>query len=271
MRDFCFAGSFYPGSKKELENTVKSYLSIEVPKEKDKIKAMIVPHAGYVYSGSTAALAYKSVSMQGNGYDSAIIIGPNHTGIGDPIGISASDWATPLGIVKNDTAFGEAIAKASDMASIDELSHIEEHSIEVQLPMLQCSLPDIPIVPICLGNQSLAACKDIYNSISKAEKSLGRHPLVIASSDFNHYESEAIAKSKDMPLIRMLEGLKAAEFNDGVIASEDSSCGYGASTIAALYARSHGAKMGKLLEYTNSGKKTGDLLSVVAYASIIFL
>lgn len=271
MRDYMFAGSFYPKPKKELEGLIKSYFERSVPDFGAKAKSMIVPHAGYIYSGQTAALAYKSVSTGKQNFDSVIIIGPNHTGLGDPVGISAEDWSTPMGKVRNDKDFGMEIISSSRLASADELSHSEEHSIEVQLPFIQYAFADIPIVPICMGDQSIDACKDLHEAITKAESKLKRHPFVIASSDFNHYESEHVASSKDIPLLKMLEGLRAEEFNENVIISEDSACGYGPSTVAALYAKAHGAKRGELLEYTNSGSKTGDMSSVVAYASMVFV
>jgi AmmeMemoRadiSam system protein B len=269
MRENAFAGSFYPRSKTELRDFIKAALVSSKPFS-DKPISIIVPHAGYIYSGSTAAEAYASVSKFKSEFDSVVLIGPNHTGLGSPIGISMEDWKTPLGISVCDKEFASAITKDCEIAEQDEDSHAEEHSIEVQLPFIQYIFGSIPFVAICMGVQDFEASKCISDAIYDASKKLGRKPIVIASSDFNHYESETIAKSKDMPLIKKLELMDPEGFNKGVIESGDTACGYGPSTVALLYAKSMGAKKATLLKYTNSGEKTGDKSNVVAYAALVF-
>ncbi|MCL5679869.1 MAG: AmmeMemoRadiSam system protein B [Candidatus Marsarchaeota archaeon] len=269
MRESVFSGSFYPKSKIELRDFIKSAMagSKAFP---DKPISIIVPHAGYIYSGTTASEAYASISKFKAEFDSVVIVGPNHTGLGSPIGVSMEDWKTPFGILACDKEFASAIINGCSMAEHDEDSHAEEHSIEVQLPFIQYIFGSIPFVAICMGLQDIEASKCVANAIYAASKKLKRKPLVIASSDFNHYESEALAKSKDMPLIKRLEQMDSYGFNKGVTESGDTACGYGPSTAASLYAKAQGAKKGTLLRYTNSGAKTGDMSSVVAYASIIF-
>jgi len=266
-----FAGSFYPRGRNELQEFVKG----EGIKGKDigtsKVLSMVVPHAGYVYSGTTALLAYKAASAQADGFDSVVIIGPNHTGMGLQIGVSIDDWRTPLGEIKNDSKFAHKIIESGNGVEHDELSHREEHSIEVQLPFVQYYFKGLPIVPICMGNQSLPASKELAKAISASAKELGRKPLVIASSDFDHYEPAEIAKSKDFKLIKELEALNPEHFNLLVNEIMDSTCGYGPTTVAAIYAKSAGSSKGILLKYSNSGDVTKDYSSVVAYASIVFV
>ncbi len=269
MRESVFSGSFYPKQKAELNGFIKASIE-EAKPSNSKPYSIIVPHAGYVYSGKTAAYAYKCVYGFREDYDSVIIIGPNHTGLGARIGVSAEEWKTPLGILHSDVEFAKEICNSCSIAEMDEESHAEEHSVEVQLPFIQYIFGSIPIVAVCMGSQDFEASECMYEAILKASKKLGRKPMLVASSDFNHYESEHIAQSKDMPLIEMLEKMDAKGFNEGVEASGDSACGYGPSTVAALYAKSCGAKTGVLLNYSNSGAQTGDLSSVVAYAAIAF-
>ncbi|MEM0154793.1 MAG: AmmeMemoRadiSam system protein B [Methanothrix sp.] len=269
MRESVFSGSFYPKQKAELGNFIKSALDGATPGNGKPI-SIIVPHAGYIYSGRTAAYAYKCVYDFRKDYDSVIILGPNHTGLGAQIGVSEETWKTPLGTIHSDTELAKEICDACDIAEIDEQSHAEEHSVEVQLPFIQYIFGSIPMVAVCMGVQDFKASECMYNAISKASRKLGRKPLIVASSDFNHYESAHEAESKDLPLIKMLEKLDAKGFNDGVVTSGDSACGYGPSTVATLYAKAKGAKKGVLLKYSNSGMQTGDLSSVVAYASIAF-
>ena len=269
MRESVFSGSFYPKQKAELSGFIKASMD-EAQPSKLKPYSIIAPHAGYIYSGKTAAYAYKCVYDFRKDYDSVIIIGPNHTGLGARIGVSAEAWKTPLGIIHSDTEFAKEICNSCRLAEMDEESHAEEHSVEVQLPFIQYIFGSIPMVAVCMGSQDFEASECMYEAILKASKKLGRKPLLVASSDFNHYESEHIAKSKDMPLIGMLEKMDAKGFNEGVTANGDSACGYGPSTVAALYAKACGAKKGVLLKYSNSGAQTGDLSSVVAYAAIAF-
>ncbi len=269
MRESVFSGSFYPKQKTELSGFIKASLD-EAKVESGKPFSIIVPHAGYVYSGKTAAYAYKCAYNFRKDYDSVIVIGPNHTGLGARIGVSSEPWKTPLGTMHSDTEFAREICDACDMAEIDEQSHAEEHSVEVQLPFIQYIFGSIPMVAICMGVQDFEASECMNGAITKASAKLKRKPLLVASSDFNHYESAHVAESKDMPLIKMLEKMDAKGFNEGVTMSGDSACGYGPSTVAALYAKANGAKNGVLLKYSNSGAQTGDLSSVVAYAAIAF-
>ncbi len=271
MRENLFAGSFYPAGKNELNDFIDGVLSQANPDVHEAIKSIVVPHAGYIYSGRIAALAYKAISLQAKNFDSAIIIGPNHTGMGDPIGVSMEDWKIPFGLMKNNAKLSEAIASYKNGISIDEASHAEEHSVEVQLPFVYKALGNVPITPICMGYQDINASKHLAEAIKKAVKSTKSKPLIIASSDFNHYESSEAAKKKDLPLIKLLEALDYEAFNPGVAKAGDSACGFGPITVASIIAKDSGAKKGILLGYSNSGERTKDYTSVVAYASMAFV
>ena len=274
MRNPAFAGSFYSDKPTGLSSFISGAMA-----DANDIKchavnsvSFVAPHAGYAYSGRTAAYVYKAMlsSKKMLSADTIVILGPNHTGLGKAISISEEDWRTPLGIVKNDIKMAEAIAGYKKGIAIDEIAHADEHSIEVQLPFLQSTLKDKRIVPICIGDQSIRASRLVSEAISNAEKNLGRNIGVIASSDFNHYESVEEARKKDMKLIGAIEKIDYMGLNILAKELDDSACGIGPITIAMLFALEHNAKKGCMLKYDNSGNVTGDNTSVVAYSSILF-
>ena len=274
-REPAAANAFYTKEKTELVEQVDRFLSNVRLTDKSIKNAVsyVAPHAGYKYSGQVAAFAYKALSMKKdlNSIDSFVIVGPNHTGLGYPISVSATDWDTPVGLVKNDLELSKEIARQSDRITVDEDAHRLEHSVEVQLPFLQQVMKTPRCCFVCMGDQSLDYCKTLSSAVLKGAKTLGRKVVVIASSDFNHYESAKIAEQKDISAINELKDLKFEQFHRKIEELEDSACGYGPITVSAMFAKEMGAKSGILLRYSNSGEITGDYRSVVAYSSIAFL
>lgn len=274
QRNPAVSDSFYAGNSKKLELQVRDLMSkADVPVELVRnAVSYVAPHAGYKYSGGVAAFTYKALGMKKGleGVDSFVIVGPNHTGLGYPISVSAADWKTPLGTVENDIELSKGIADCSEMITIDEQAHRMEHSIEVQLPFLQEVVEKPRCCFICMGDQSLEYCKALYLAISESAKRLGRRIVVIASSDFNHYESASIAQRKDMPALKELESLRFERFHRRIEESGDSACGYGPVTVSAMFAKGSGARSGVVLRYSNSGDVTGEYDSVVAYSSMAF-
>ncbi|MGC8622566.1 MAG: MEMO1 family protein [Candidatus Micrarchaeia archaeon] len=277
MRKEAVSGSFYPSNKVELEHFINAALKSANVKG-DLVKkaySYVSPHAGYIYSGMVAAYTYKALSLHNDfkNIETAVIIGPNHTGYGSAIAISSEDWHTPLGVAANDLEFSYSLSHESNYLEIDEAAHKSEHSIEVQLPFLQTLFKGKPIryVFVCMGDQSVASSELLAHSIAKTEEKLGRKIVVIASSDFNHYESAEVAGWKDKQLIEALLKLNYKKFNDSIYSVNDSACGFGPITVAMLYAKGKGAARGALLKYSNSGEVTKDFESVVAYASLAFI
>ncbi|MDE1855374.1 MAG: MEMO1 family protein [Candidatus Micrarchaeota archaeon] len=265
------AGTFYPADPRELEELIGRQLEKTESAALAETKAFVAPHAGYKYSGQVAAYTYSALQQAHSKkkFDTIIIIGPNHTGYGRPIAVSLDDWQTPLGVVKNDRELSEMIAEMPDMYA-DEMAHAFEHSVEVQLPFIQKALGEVNCAFICMGDQSYEASVALSQAIMSACKRKKRNTAVLASSDFNHYESAVIAKKKDAPAIDAVLKLDPEGFHDLIKKSNDSACGYGPITTAAIIARRNGAKSGMLLKYATSGDVTNDYDSVVAYASIVF-
>jgi hypothetical protein len=269
MREPAFNGSFYPSNKVELSNMIDSYI-INVADFVDKIGVYIIPHAGYVYSGITAGFAYANMKA-GNFYkqaDTVIILGPNHTGIGTDVSISKTDWSMPNGIFKTDKIFVDQIISNSKIIEVNEAAHMGEHSIEVQLPFID-KIGGIKkkFVFICMANSDINSCIDVSKSIIKSEESLSRKSIIIASSDFNHYENVKETKLKDKALFKNISNIDYESFNANVKKLNSSACGYGPITVAEYIAKKRGAKHGILLNYSNSANVTKDYDHLVSYAS----
>jgi AmmeMemoRadiSam system protein B len=277
-RRYKFAGSFYPMPKDKLEYFVSNAIgSAKIDsKNIDNAIAYQVPHAGYEYSGSTAAYAYKALMLNNNlsKIDTIVLIGPNHTGNGMPIAVSDMNWDTPLGIAKNDIELSKAIADGSDIY-IDNAAHSEEHSLEVQLPFLQYMLMEKGMnkryVFICMGVQDIDASRLLFSSIKSSQQRTKRNIIIIASSDLNHYESVEIAGKKDTELLKAMQNMDYIKLNKLIDELNISACGFGPITVAMMYASSMGASNGVILKYSNSGEQTGDYSSVVEYSAVAFV
>ena len=272
------AGTFYPGTSSSLRSEIERCFLHEfgpgkIPKvRKDSIgsiKALVSPHAGYSYSGPVAAHSYYALASEGTP-ESVIILGPNHTGMGSGVSImTEGKWLTPLGELSIDTEIAESICKTSSIIDVDEKAHLNEHSIEVQLPFLQYLYDEsVSFVPICMMMQDLETSVDLGNAI--AESIHERKALVLASSDMTHFEGGKIAEVKDREAIDAILKLDEAELFRVIESKMISMCGYGPVISAISCGKKLGAKKAKLLSYKTSGDMTGDHSSVVGYASLIF-
>ncbi len=272
------AGTFYEASRDELllqlESCFKSpHGPQQLPKSAVEIDTpppiVISPHAGYMYSGPVASHGYYELSRRRRP-DSIIIIGPNHFGVGTDVSIYPRDsWITPLGEAKIDTQLVTRLSGASEIFSLDEFSHMEEHSIEVQVPFLQFIYGEIKIVPICMLDQSISVATTVGKALAETIADPERI-LVVASSDFSHYVSHDEALRRDMPVIEKILNLDVDGFYQEIRNRKASLCGYGPIAAAMTFAKEIGYKSSRLLKYATSGDITGDRSAVVGYASIIF-
>lgn len=263
------AGRFYMGNDVSLEREIKSCLSTPLEEVGEKVKALgiVVPHAGYEYSGQVACDVYTTVQIP----PSVVILGPNHTGLGEPLALSKDgSWGTPFGDVVIDAELADKILASSKVLKADPQAHLYEHSIEVQLPFLQyISSGDFQFVPVSMREYELEDCEDIGVSVAGAIKDFEKDVLVIASTDFTHYEPQAEAERKDKLAINAISKMDPEALFDVVIEHEISMCGPG-PVAAALYAcRELGVDKAELVKYQTSGNRTGDYDSVVGYAGII--
>jgi AmmeMemoRadiSam system protein B len=262
MRTPAVSGKFYPRSKNDLFRQISSCFA-DIPSLERAVLGAVVPHAGYMYSGNTAANVYSMLKKP----DSFVILGPNHTGYGSPVSVSRESWSTPFGEVRSDTEFIKALPKR--IIDIDESAHKYEHSIEVQLPFLQHRFGEFEIVPICMGMQDENTALDVGMEISEAIRKLNKKVTILASSDFSHYKPDKKAREDDTYFIETILALDIPEFYRRLYERAASVCGYG--PIAAMLAatKNLGANKATLLKYSTSGDTTGDYSAVVGYAGII--
>jgi MEMO1 family protein len=228
---------------------------------------IVVPHAGYIYSGKVAGSVFAKVQLPAR----TIILCPNHTGLGAPLSIMSSGaWRTPLGEIEIDSEMCEALMSAYPLLEDDFKAHEFEHALEVQLPFLQRILGDgIRFVPITVGVANFEYLKALGEAIAGVIRALEPITLIIASSDMNHYESDAITRIKDAKAIDQVLKRDAKGLYDTVRRERISMCGYGPTTSMIIAANLLGATKAEIVNYATSGDASGDYDRVVGYAGMI--
>jgi AmmeMemoRadiSam system protein B len=266
------AGSFYAGNAADLRRQLEWCYVHElgpgaVPLVEEhgprEIVVAIAPHAGYLASGPVAAYVYRELALDGV-FDTAIIVGPNHTGYGPPVSLWVErPWETPLGEVEIDKVLAQGLL--GGVIEADETAHMHEHSIEVQLPWLQHLYQGVKIVPIAMLAQGLETAREVGRAISRCPGNV----VVIASTDFTHYEPHRVAMAKDNSVIEAIVDLSEEEMYARLGSLGCTMCGYGPAASAIVAARAAGANRVSLLKYGTSGETTGDFSQVVGYGSIV--
>lgn len=266
VRESVVAGQFYPESRDALRRAVCKL--IDPNAEKEYAIGLISPHAGYVYSGSVAGSVFSAMKPNKR----YVILGPNHTGLGEAFGLDKNDfWKTPLGNIKIDRVLADAIMENCGHIKSDSLPHQHEHSIEVQLPFLQVLQKDFKIVPIVVSYADLNIYKEVGKAIAAAIRALKmeKEVTIIASSDMTHYESHEDAKKKDSIAIDAILELDETKLVKKVSEFGITMCGYAPASIMIAAAKELGARRAKLVKYQTSGETSGDYSSVVGYAGLI--
>ncbi len=264
IRQPIVAGQFYPDSPELL----KQYLDRYIVKSKQKEPALgaVCPHAGYIFSGGVAGAVYGKLAIP----DTVVILGPNHTGIGDPFAVMAEGvWVTPLGEVEIEEKLAALILNETELFSPDVNAHRYEHSIEVQLPFLQYFKKDFRFVPIVLSHTWYSNCELLGNALARAIKNFGQPVLIIASSDMTHYEPDKQARVKDKMAIDQILALDPAGLYEVVHTNNITMCGIIPATVMLVASKQLGAQKAELVHYATSGDISGDYGSVVGYAGII--
>lgn len=258
------AGQFYAGQRELLLRDVESYL--EASSAPQEALACVVPHAGLMYSGHVAGAVYARVRLP----PSVIVLGPNHRGLGAPLAImSEGAWQTPLGEVELDAALAAACRHACNLIEEDPLAHSREHSLEVQLPFLQRLKEDFRLVPIAIGTGRYEPLEELGRALARVIAGRSPRPLLVASTDLNHYESDAVGRKKDQKAIDRILALDPKGLYETVHREQISMCGYGPTVAVLTAARELGARRAELIRYATSGDITGDRSAVVGYAGIL--
>ncbi|MCD5416128.1 AmmeMemoRadiSam system protein B [Candidatus Bipolaricaulota bacterium] len=269
IREPIVANAFYPGSPTALSTELsRLFAHPRIPEGRlPSPMGVVVPHAGYVYSGAVAAAAYSELAQSGRP-DWAIVLGANHTGRGGTISLACKGaWRTPLGSAPIATEVAGKLIGAGVTVTDEAFQH--EHSIEVQLPFLQFLFGEgIPFVPICVMLPPLSAVTALGEAIARAVDA--EAGVVIASSDLTHYEPDDIARRTDRRSIDRILALDLKGFYQSLIKEQLSICGGGAIAVLIACARALGWRRTKLLSYATSGDMSGERSAVVGYAAISF-
>jgi AmmeMemoRadiSam system protein B len=258
VRSPAVAGTFYPGTRRELEAAVRGYLGQSGARTGHVPKALIVPHAGYVYSGPIAASAYALLARARERIERVVLLGPAHRvfvrGLAAP---DAASFATPLGEVPIDR---DALARVAGLpqVSLRPDAHAPEHSLEVHLPFLQIVLDAFSLVPLVVGDASGEDVAEVLEALWG-----GPETLIVVSSDLSHYESYATARRMDAATTRAIEALRPEDIR------RDDACGRVPIQGLLLAARSHGLSP-RTLDVRNSGDTAGPRDAVVGYGAWAF-
>ncbi|MDI6777199.1 MAG: AmmeMemoRadiSam system protein B [Syntrophales bacterium] len=267
IRKSAIAGSWYPGSPKVLRADIEDFFH-NVPEEKVKgrIVGLIAPHAGYMYSGQVAAYAYKLV--RGATFDAVIIVGPSHRVPFQGVSVyNRGGYETPLGVVPVDAALAGKIMTHSSVASCIPSAHMQEHSVEIQLPFLQVALGEFSFVPFVMGDQNHQTCEDLAEAISQAIEN--QNVLIVGSSDLSHFYPYEKAVKMDAVVLAHIERMDAQGLLKDMGNNICEACGGGPAAVIMMVAKKTGADRAKVLKYANSGDVTGDRTSVVGYTSAV--
>ncbi len=257
-------GYFYPGKEEALRKMIQGMVDPEC--EKRKAIAVISPHAGFEYSGPVAGAVFSSVELP----DIFLILGPSHRPIRSEIAIMKQGvWETPLGDARVDSSLAELIMSHCSLITEDDSAHLNEHSLEVQLPFIQYFKKDVAVVPLCISyNVGFEELEELGKSLGKGIKDFGQDVLIVASTDMSHYVEQSVAKEKDFLAIDKILELDAKGLHDIVERKNISMCGYQPTTSAIVAAKELGAREASLIKYQTSGERTGNYSEVVGYAGI---
>ncbi len=268
LRLAAVAGQFYPGKPRELAETIETLLNeAKPPSIKGEVFGLLLPHAGYVFSGEVAACGLKAI--EGKDFDTVIIMGDSHCEYFDGVSFWADgEWETPLGRVEIDKELASKIMASSDRFSDREGAHLFEHSLEVQLPLLQKTLSGFKIVPIVFGSEN----KDWKDLAEAILGNIGnKKVLIIASSDLSHYPPYEEAKKEDLRTLKIIESLDTAGLDRELISGfETFLCAKDSAKTLMEITKNIGGKA-EILKYANSGDSAaGDKERVVGYGAAAF-
>jgi AmmeMemoRadiSam system protein B len=265
LRRASVAGTWYPDNPTRLVSHLDGYLErarIEAPAR--KLRAIVVPHAGLMYSGPVAAYAYNVARR--HQHSAIVLVGPSHFVPFHGVSIwPDGEWETPLGPVPVDGELASALASASSQIVELPAAHGREHSLEMQMPFVAHVLPDVPIVPMVMGEQTRETAFALAAAIAQVVQAHEPDALLIASSDLSHYEDVTTAASLDGQVIEHVERLDPAGLMRALEAEPRHACGGGPMVAVLDAARRLGATEARLLQYADSGDVSGDKSSVVGY------
>jgi len=252
VRESVIAGSWYPGEASVLAKTIDGFLAaVGVPPVQGELKGLVSPHAGYSYSGGVAAHAYKQ--LEARTYATVVVISPVHQYYGGRyLATSKGYYETPFGLVPVDE---ELLGQLGQEVGLTLLDQDGEHSLEIQLPFLQHMLGEFSLLPVMMGEQSLAACRELSAALVKVLA--GKEALLVASSDLAHLHSYREVVEHDRVVQKFVNDFDPEGLAQSLARNEAQACGGGPIVTGMLAARERGADRATVLKYMNSGDVTG--------------
>ena len=270
------SGRFYPKDPAELRATVATLLA-DARRDHPTVQpsnhptiAVVAPHAGYIYSGPTAARVFCRVEIPGL----VVILAPNHTGVCEAeSGVSlweSGAFRTPIGEVPVDAEAAQALREISkDFVAVDHDAHKSEHAIEVELPFLQMLRADVRIVPLVIAFDDWRPARILGEMLARLVQTAGEPVLLLASSDLSHYESAAVSAKKDEMALESIRALDGEELLARCKRERITMCGRAPTAAVLCAARDLGAKRAEVVDYRHSGWVSGDKTRVVGYAAVV--
>jgi AmmeMemoRadiSam system protein B len=262
------AGLFYPAQPAQLVAAVQALLG-EVDAAPAPAVAAIAPHAGYVYSGRTAAQVFARLDVPRR----CVVLAPNHTGMGEAAHggsvYAVGAFVTPAGEVPVDETLAAALLALCSYLEDDPAAHRREHAVEVELPFLLARRPDVTVVPVVLGWSDWPRTRALGEALAAAVRESPEPVLLVASSDMNHYESAAVGGPKDRLALAEVEKLDGEALLEVTRRHHVTMCGRVPAAAVLHAARLLGAARAEVVHYSHSGMVTGDDDAVVGYAGVI--
>lgn len=266
IRKPAVAGSFYPAEKNKLIDQIKLLLDITKTNEVyENISGLVAPHAGYLYSGKTAAYAFNTIANKN--YETVIIISPSHREYFPGISIYDGDaYETPLGITEINKSVKEKIISESKNIFEGIQGHRNEHAIEVEIPFLQAVLKDFTIIPVVMGDQSKIYVDELSQKLAEV---IDDKTLIVASSDLSHFYSRKEAQKLDLNVKKRIDDFDFNGLQNDLELKNSEACGGGCIVSLMKSAELKNIKKSKVLSYSDSGDVTGDTSEVVGYLSAV--
>lgn len=266
VREPAVAGMFYPANEIKLREQIELLFDITSSENKYKnVLGLVAPHAGYIYSGRTAAYGYNAVSD--NKYEKAIIISPSHREYFPGVSVFEGDaYKTPMGIVEVDKELRNRFVAESKNIFTGLAGHRAEHALEVQLPFLQFLYPDIKILPIVIGDQSKVFVDELAEKLAEV---YDENTLIVASSDLSHFYSREQANKLDTIVAERITAFEYDKLQTDLEKRNCEACGGGAIVALMKAAAKHNKTNSKVIHRSDSGDTSGDTSEVVGYLSAV--
>ncbi len=264
-RPAAVAGRFYPADPDALDRSLAAYLETDRPAE--RVRGVVAPHAGYMYSGAIAGETYARVRVP----DRVVILSPNHTGLGVQRSLwSGAGWEIPGATIPVDEALRERVRTEAGL-EFDRQAHLHEHAIEVHLPFLHAINPNIRIVPIVLAGLPAEDCREVGQGLARAIAATAAdgEVLIVASTDMSHYLPDREAKRLDTLALQRVTAMDPMGLYETVRKHDISMCGVIPTTVTLVATAALGATRAELVRYGNSGEASGDFERVVGYAGVL--